>query len=67
MQSFAVVDLVDEAWKIGGHVLGVSYAAKVDDLDLQGLHEAPGFGVMVGIAGPEGRFVSFTLAEKTNP
>ena len=45
MQAFCVVDLVDEARKIGGDGLERLLGCQVDGLDLQRLHEAFRFGV----------------------
>ena len=50
MESAGVVDLIDKAWKIGGDVFEGFVIHQIDGLDLKGLHEALGLGIVVGIA-----------------
>ena len=46
VQSAGVVDLIDEAWKVGSDVLEGLIGHGIDGLDLQRLHEALGLGVV---------------------
>ena len=55
MEPPGVVDLVDEARKVGGDVVEGLVGHRVDRLDLERLHEALGLGVVVGIAAPAHR------------
>ena len=55
MKPAAVVDLVDEAWKAFCDVADGFVGHWVDRFDLQRLHEALRFGVIVGIAVPAHR------------
>src|SRR5258708_40219681 len=50
VQPSGVVDLVDEARKIGGHVFEGLVFHQVDGLDLQRLHKTLGLRIVVGIA-----------------
>jgi hypothetical protein len=52
VEPSAVVDLVDEAGKIGGDVFERLVFHHVDGLDLQGFHEAFGLRIVVGITAP---------------
>ena len=44
--AFCVVDALDEAGKISGHILEAVVLGWVDGLDLQRLHEALGMGIV---------------------
>ena len=55
MEPAAVVDLVDEAWKVFGNVAEGLVGHWIDRFDLHRLHEALRFGVIVGIATPAHR------------
>ena len=55
MQAPGVVDLIDEVGNIGRDVVEGLIGHQVDGLDLQGLHEALGLGVVVRIAAPAHR------------
>lgn len=50
MQSACVVDLIDEARKIGGDIVESLVGHRVDGLDLERFHVALGLGVIVWIA-----------------
>src|ERR1700733_6454668 len=50
VESAGVIDLIDKAWKIGGDVFESLIIHQIDGLDLKGLHEALGLGIVVGIA-----------------
>ena len=50
MEFAGVVDLIDKAWKIGGHVFESFVIHQIDGLDLKGLHKALGLGIVIGIA-----------------
>jgi hypothetical protein len=50
VESAGVVDLIDKAWKIGGDVFESFVVHQIDGLDLKGLHEALGLGIVIGIA-----------------
>ena len=50
MEFAGVVDLIDKAWKIGGDVFEGFVIHQIDGLDLKGLHEAFGLGIVIGIA-----------------
>ena len=50
MQSASVVDLIDEAGKVGGDIFEGLIIHQIDGLDLERLHEALSLGVVVGIA-----------------
>ena len=50
MQSARVVDLIDEARKIGGDIIESLVGHRIDGLDLERFHEALGLGVIVWIA-----------------
>ena len=52
MEALGIVDGVDEDANGTSRVLDVLEAAAVDFFGLEGLHEALGFGIVVGIAGP---------------
>ena len=52
MEPLAVVDLVDEAGKIGGDVFERLVFRHVDGVDLEGFHEAFGLRAVVGITTP---------------
>ena len=50
MQPLAVVDLIDEERQSIDHILEPLVAGEIDLLAFQGLHEAFGLGVVVGVA-----------------
>ena len=49
VESSFVVDVVDEAGKVGGDVVVGVVLGEVDGLDPEGLHEAPGLRVVVWV------------------
>jgi hypothetical protein len=55
MQSVAIVDVLDEVGKGGGGFLEGFKGHRVDELDLEGFHEAFGLGVVVRVAAPAHR------------
>ena len=63
VQSAGVVDLIDEAWKVGSDVLEGLIGHGIDGLDLQRLHEALGLGVVVRIAAAPHRSDETMLGE----
>ena len=63
MESAGVVNLVDEAWKIGCNVLEGFVSHQIHGFDLEGLHEALRLGVVVGIAAPAHRADEAVLAQ----
>ena len=50
VEPAGVVDLIDKAWKVGGDVFEGFVIHQIDGLDLKGLHEALGLGIVIGIA-----------------
>src|SRR6516162_7388357 len=50
-----VVNLVDEAWKVGCDILEGFVCHQIHGFDLQCLHEALGLGVVVGVSAPTHR------------
>jgi hypothetical protein len=48
MEPAGVVDLIEKAWKIGGDVFESFVIHQIDGLDLKGLHEALGLGIVIG-------------------
>jgi hypothetical protein len=52
VESASVVDLVDEAGKVGCNVLEGFVCHQIHGFDLECLHEALDLGVVVGIAAP---------------
>jgi hypothetical protein len=50
VESAAVVDLIDEVQKVGGHALEGFVIHQIDRLDFKRLHEALGLGIVIGIA-----------------
>ena len=52
VESASVVDLIDKARKIGSDVLESFVGHRVHGFDLERLHEALDFGVVVWIAAP---------------
>jgi len=55
MEPALIVDAVDEVRKVFGNVGESLERHWIDGLDLQGLHEALGLGIVVGIAPPAHR------------
>ena len=55
MKPPAVIDLVDKAWKVLGHILKGLVGHRVDRLHFERLHEALRLGVVVRIAAPAHR------------
>src|SRR5271170_7005749 len=55
MESTSVVNLVDEAGKISGHILEGFVFHQIDGLDLQCFHEALRLGIVIGISAPPHR------------
>lgn len=49
-QSTGVVDLIDEARKVGSDIVERLIGHRIDDLDLERFHEALGLGVIIRIA-----------------
>ena len=50
MQPAGVVDLIDEARKVGGHILEGFVVHQVDGFGLQRFHKTLGLGIVVRIA-----------------
>jgi hypothetical protein len=64
MESASVVNLVDEAGKIHGHILEGFVVHQIDGLDLEGLHEALGFGIIVWVPPPPHRTNEAVVGEQ---
>lgn len=52
MQPTGIVELIDEAGQIGHDVPERLLGYRVDRLNLQGLHEAIRFGIVIGVYTP---------------
>ena len=52
VESASVVDLVDEAWKVGCNVLEGFIGHEIHSFDFECLHEALGLGIIIRIAAP---------------
>lgn len=55
MQTGGIVDVFNEGRQVSGNVLESLVVSDMDGLDLQGLHEALGLGVVVRVASPAHR------------
>jgi hypothetical protein len=50
VESAGVVNLIDNAWNIGGDDFECFVIHQIDGLDLKGLHETLDLGIVIGIA-----------------
>ena len=64
MKPPRVVNVVDEARKIGGDVLESLVVHQIHRLDLEGLHETLSFRIVVGVAPPSHRADQAMLGEQ---
>ena len=64
MESASIVTLVDESGKISSHILEGFVVHQIDGLDLQCLHEALCFRVVVGVPAPPHRTNETVVGEQ---